>query len=610
MTTPNPSASSAATGDRDRADSSSSLLETQPDATPTPTPTKSPKSYNKQPHHQYQQHSLLFTAEDWYDAGERVLYDPLQKAIVNEETDYTKRVFRRVILPEDASEEEGDEGETEECDQRSSSSLRSPSPRWMTFLPGNPEGSFGFSQLEEALSCSGKDGYDLRLRCDTDETQMSAETSFAGGEDEDEQEGDGRVENGDNNECGGQNHQQQQQQHRIARLYLDYLGQGNSDASSSNITCPSSTSALQTHEGELSNASPVTTPSPSSPTKQRADLVEAHWHALNVERTTIVSVEDSSLVVQELLQRQRARLATGIPFPKILHVLSLNGRYVAKSRHINQLATVTQLLRSERMGHTLSSKAQHSDLILYQCLQPSLRGVHNKHMRRQVAAAVRRHDGALSLHSMAQTVDDHLDHKYRWHLPLLVRHFTRNQGITFHLMTTNRTAKGHTSLVQQHLQNDLEDGDLDAHAVATVRYHHIKASNATSTGYLLGSLSQLQPLVGAIHQLSKEQIPLSADNDLTSSTTNRGIATPSQTAAPTSVPTSVASSFPHPYDEEDEEDKNNNKNYYNGSEGVGTDGTLDTRLDTEIVFDSALDSMEEYDRRYGDGVCTLEKGVL
>ena len=587
----------------------------------------------------------LTTAQDWYDQGERVWYDPVAKQIVSSPADSTttsssdgcllRQVFCRVVQPQEEQPEEP-LSPTQQQRQRQQKQHRQ---RWMTFLPGNPEGSYGFHQVEEALSSGrGGDGGDAaaadkRDRCDTDSTEMSLEESIAAVDVDasierayDRQntretpnnsydEHDDDVEEEDDEETSTNSSE-------LSRLYLDYLGQGDSDTLNANhpasSSCSSSSSSshdeLHHHESTHTTASHHHHHQDNSPTKQRADLVEAHWHAHHIQRTVVVSVGDaSSLVVMELLQRQRARLAAGTPFPKIMHVLAVNGRYVAKTRHTSQLPTVTQLLRSDRVGPSLAAKAQRSDFTLGQCLQPYLKGLashishskstnkqqHVRHVRQQVMDVVRRHNGATrSLQDMARTVDDHLQdaHKYRWHLPRLFHLFGLNQGITFQLATTHRQALRQTQLVRESLARDYELDPQDC--CPGIRYDDWTTShasaNVSSTAFLLGSSrEQLQPLLEAIHRLANEEIPLS---DNSHHHHHRTLDASTMMSSSRRMVSFEEDHHHHPLLEEEHDDDEEEDSWQVSEsdlaqlaalEEAGDHESQDSRLETEIAFDTA-----------------------
>ena len=91
-----------------------------------------------------------------------------------------------------------------------------------------------------------------------------------------------------------------EKQNPLSRLYIDYIGQGESD----------------------------------KPEKypysvfERADLVEAMWKYHHIDSTFVVTFDYSSLVVMELLRRQQEKTEKGIkPSTVITKVLLINGGY-------------------------------------------------------------------------------------------------------------------------------------------------------------------------------------------------------------------------------------------------------------------------------------------
>ncbi len=79
----------------------------------------------------------LITAQEWFSSGTRVLYDPVMKKVVEraEKTDIEGeiRVWKRV--ERDAA--------------------RNNQGSWTTFLPGFPDGSFGWAQVDRQLRGNG-----------------------------------------------------------------------------------------------------------------------------------------------------------------------------------------------------------------------------------------------------------------------------------------------------------------------------------------------------------------------------------------------------------------------------------------------------------------------
>src|SRR5437763_10204573 len=148
---------------------------------------------------------LLVTASEWFASGVRRPYDPVTKTMLEPTGESPSRqlhVFERVVatLPVGAD------------------------TRWLTMLPGYPDGSYGYAQVDRYLGS---------------------------------QPG--------------------------PRLYVEYLGQGNSD------------------KPARYRYSSI----------ERADLIQAQWRAHGIRRTMVVSFDFSSLALLELLRRQQERDAAG-----------------------------------------------------------------------------------------------------------------------------------------------------------------------------------------------------------------------------------------------------------------------------------------------------------
>jgi hypothetical protein len=513
----------------------------------TPLTVKSSSSSSSSPQTPYRVQS----PEDWYATGERVWYNVQSKAIVpscddDDGPQSCLQVFRRVVVtPQPLA---------------TTATAQQQQQRWMTMLPSDPEGSFGYHQVEEALT-KGQGGATNNItgnkgkgRCDTDITESSLESLLF-------------LRSPSSTLGTGNNNTTMTQCPLLPRLYIDYVGQGDSD--SWNVVAVSNRSSDDSTSRRSSG----------SMTMQRADLVEAQWHDLGIQRTVVVCAgESSALVVMELLQRQRLRLASGSPFPKILHVLALNGRFVAKSRHARQLLlpTATQLLRHSILGPSLIDKAHHSDLVLSQLLSPSLTGCSTR-VRKQVATVVRRHEGGCaSLMDMAKIVDDHLclSHRYRWHLAHLLKVFFVDQGITFTLMHTskNRTAAKQAQLVRQQVNDEYNDLADDNNLL---QYQTIPGPSST-TAFLLhaNKPDQLQCFVDAIWKLQSTEIPLSNNSLL------------HHHRADTTI-------HEQPLYETDEEEDNEDDKLHEDPERAAAAVLQDTLLETEIVFD--LNDMDDDD---------------
>jgi hypothetical protein len=142
------------------------------------------------------------TAREWFASGARRAYDPVAKSMLDSAGDAASQpalhVFEKVV---------------------GSGSIDAET-RWLTMLPGYPDGSYGYAQVDRYLG-----------------PQPSP------------------------------------------RLYVEYLGQGESDK-----------------PARLRHSS-----------MQRADLIEAQWRAHGVRRTMVVTFDYSSLALLELLRRQQER---------------------------------------------------------------------------------------------------------------------------------------------------------------------------------------------------------------------------------------------------------------------------------------------------------------
>ena len=145
------------------------------------------------------------TARAWFASGARRPYDPVAKTILEtadgEGSVEPLYVFEKVVAAPVGAD-----------------------TRWLTMLPGYPDGSYGYAQVDRYLG-----------------------------------------------------------RQPAPRLYIDYLGQGDSDKPK--------------RYGYSSF--------------ERADLIQAQWRAHGVRRTMVVSFDYSSLALLELLRRQQERDAAG-----------------------------------------------------------------------------------------------------------------------------------------------------------------------------------------------------------------------------------------------------------------------------------------------------------
>ena len=170
-----------------------------------------------------------------------------------------------------------------------------------------------------------------------------------------------------------------EKQNPLNRLYIDYIGQGESDK-------------------------PEKYP---YSTFERADLVEAIWKFHHIDFTFAVSFDYSSLVVMELLQRQQEKIDMGIkPSTVITKVLFINGGYFTDG-HSHPIFT-TPLLKTG-LGKISTMRAQNSN----STFNGMIKGMWSRKYQvteaelAEVQDAIRRRNGALFLHYAAGFVDEH-----------------------------------------------------------------------------------------------------------------------------------------------------------------------------------------------------------
>ena len=183
-----------------------------------------------------------------------------------------------------------------------------------------------------------------------------------------------------------------EEQHPLTRLYVEYIGQGESDK-------------------------PENYP---YSTFERADLVEAIWKYHHIDSTFVVTFDYSSLVAMELLRRQQEKIDKGIkPSTVITKVLFINGGYFPDG-HSHPIFT-TPLLKT-RLGKRSTIRAQTSDYVFNRMLK----GLWSK--KYQVAEAelaevrdtIRRRNGMLFLHYAAGFVGEHKANGQRLNLLSIV----------------------------------------------------------------------------------------------------------------------------------------------------------------------------------------------
>lgn len=268
------------------------------------------------------------TAQQWFDVGERVPYDHRAKEILRP-GDATNspdvvHIFQRIVM---------------NCPQ-------SKETVWTTFLPGFPDGSFGWAKVDRYLTSAGL----------------------------------------------------------VAKIFVEYVGQGDSDK-------------------------PANYP---YGTMERADLVEALWHAQAIKSTFLVTFDFSSLVALELLNRQQERLRSGSnPFTKIEKVLMVNGGLFADA-HSHPWNT-TPLLNT-RMGKMGTWMAQRSRLAFNQMVKVLWSKGYNvtsEELQEFYDAVCRRH-GAAFMSNAAGFVNEHKVNAGRWDLRRVF--LAMHETVSFHIV--------------------------------------------------------------------------------------------------------------------------------------------------------------------------------
>ena len=258
----------------------------------------------------------LISAGDWFGGGQRILYDPDRHVMLDAPNAAGRAapvfVFERVVGTPGAASD----------------------GRWMTLLPGFPDGSYGYAYVNELLH--------------TEPTP---------------------------------------------RLYIEYVGQGDSDKPKD---YPYSTTEC-------------------------ANLVEAQWRAHGVRSTFVVTFDYSSLVLLELLARQEEHLLNGESLDtRIESVFIVNGGLFADA-HSHPWQT-TPLLKSPlgalSMRFAQRSPARFAQILRSAKLFSARYDVSSAELREEYEAIARR-DGAAFLHRAARFVDEHQDYAERWDLARL-----------------------------------------------------------------------------------------------------------------------------------------------------------------------------------------------
>lgn len=268
------------------------------------------------------------TSREWFSSGARRLYDPIAKTMLEAEPGGGSvrplRVFERVV----------------------SAPPVDPDTRWLTMLPGFPDGSYGYAQVD---------------RC------LGPQTG--------------------------------------PRLYVEYVGQGDSDAPA---------------DYRYS-------------TIERADLVEAQWRAHGVRYTTVMSFDFSSLALMELLRRQHEREAVGDRSgARIEAVFIVNGGLFADS-HSHPWDTT--LLLKTPVGRVATWFGQRVPRVFEQTLRrahlfSASYGASRQEMS-DLSDAIRRRGGAVFMHRAAGFVDEHRRNAERWDLAGIAREV--GDSVAFHI---------------------------------------------------------------------------------------------------------------------------------------------------------------------------------
>jgi len=194
----------------------------------------------------------------------------------------------------------------------------------------------------------------------------------------------------------------------LNRLYVEYIGQGESDKPENY--------AYSTFE--------------------RADLVEAIWKYHHIDSTFVVTFDYSSLVAMELLRRQEEKLDKGIKLSTtITKVLFINGGYFSDG-HSHPIFT-TPLLKTW-LGKRSSIRAQTSNAVFNRMLK----GMWSRKYRvteaelAEVRDAIRRRNGMLFLHYAAGFVGEHKANGERLNLLSIVEKMHRD--VLFYIVGSDK----------------------------------------------------------------------------------------------------------------------------------------------------------------------------
>jgi hypothetical protein len=100
--------------------------------------------------------TLILPAEEWFQQGDRVLYDPARKRIVQEETPTSVHVWERVVAPIEPSS----------------------TTRWLTLLPTPPDGSYSYAKVDGLIQTSPRLYVDFVGQGDSDKPNNYAHSTM------------------------------------------------------------------------------------------------------------------------------------------------------------------------------------------------------------------------------------------------------------------------------------------------------------------------------------------------------------------------------------------------------------------------------------------------
>ena len=268
--------------------------------------------------------SRLIKANDWFSAGRRLPYDPRLKIIEGETNNDTLQAFHKVTALEDPWKDQ----------------------TWLSFLPGFPDGSFGWSRVDQLLP----------------------------------------------------------QRDTFPRLFVEYIGQGDSDK-------------------------PKSYP---YGIMERADLVEAFWEYYGISETMLITFDFSSLVAMELLRRQEEKSSRKVNIQK---VLMINGGYFVDAHSHPWITTPMLKTKFGKMGTRMLQKSPAFFRLMIKDLWSKEYQVKREELN-EVYEAIGRRNGALFLHNGAGFVDQHKQHAERLDLREICKEM--HEQIDFHIVGSEK----------------------------------------------------------------------------------------------------------------------------------------------------------------------------